>query len=118
GLMSCTALFPHEASEEERVDYAAAQTARASSPARGRAAYEKFLAEHPDSALAGDASLALAELARAEGRNEEARRRYAEAARQTGRAADRARVQLAAIELERGDSAAARRWLERVRLAQ
>src|SRR6185295_15366957 len=31
---------------------------------------------------------------------------------------DRARVQLAAIELERGDAAAARRWLERVRLAQ
>jgi branched-chain amino acid transport system substrate-binding protein len=114
----CTALFPQEASEEERRDYAAAQTARASDPAKGRAAYEKFLAQHPDSALAGDASLALAELARSQGHNEEARRRYAEAARRGGRASDRARVQLAAIELERGDSAAARRWLERVRLAQ
>jgi branched-chain amino acid transport system substrate-binding protein len=118
GIASCTALFPHEASEEERRDYATAQTARASSPAKGRAAYEAFLAKHPESAFAGDASLALAELARAEGRNEEARRRYTEAARRGGRASDRARVQLAAIELERGDSAAARRWLERVRLAQ
>jgi branched-chain amino acid transport system substrate-binding protein len=117
-LAGCTALFPQEASEEERRDYAAAQTARAADPAKGRAAYEKFLAEHPESALAGDASLALAEIARAQGRNEEARRRYAEAARRGGRASDRARVQLAAIELERGDSAAARRWLERVRLAQ
>ena len=116
-LAGCTALFPQTASEEERRDYAAAQTARAANPAKGRAAFEKFLAEHPDSALSGDASLVLAELARAEGRNDEARRRYADAARRGGRASDRARVQLAAIELERGDAAAARRWLERVRLA-
>ena len=117
GLAGCSALFPQEASEEERRDYAAAQNARAVDPAKGRAAFEKFLAQHPDSALAGEASLALAEDARAAGRNEEARRRYAEAARRGGRASDRARVQLAAIELERGDAAAARRWLERVRLA-
>jgi ABC-type branched-subunit amino acid transport system substrate-binding protein len=117
-LAGCTALFPQAATEEERRDYAAAQTALKANPAKGRAAFERFLADHPESALAGDASLALAELARADGRNEEARRRYTEVARGGGRASDRARVQLAAIEIERGDSAAARRWLEHVRLGQ
>src|SRR5262249_13701406 len=65
-----------------------------------------------------DAALALGDLARSAGRVDEARRRYAEAVERGGAASDRARVQLAAIEIERGDTAAARRWLDRVRLSR
>ncbi len=115
-LVSCTTLFPPEASREERSTYAAAEAARAKDPAKARAAYEGFLARYPNSVLAADAALALGDLARSAGRNDEAKRRYVEVVKRGGSASDRAHVQLAAIELERGDAAAARGWLERVRL--
>ena len=117
-IAGCTALFPPAASQEERQAYAAAQSALAADPAKGRAALESFIARYPDSALASDAELALGDLARGAGRVDEARRHYTEAVRRGGNASDRARVQLAAIELERGDAAAARRWLDRVRLSR
>jgi ABC-type branched-subunit amino acid transport system substrate-binding protein len=117
-VVGCATLFPPEASREERQAYAAAEAARAKDPAKARAAYEGFLARYPDSALAPDAALALGDLARSAGRNDEAKRRYVEVVRRGGSASDRARVQLAAIELERGDATAARGWLERVRLSR
>ncbi len=117
-LAGCSTLFPPAATLEERRVYAAAEAARASDPAKGRAALESFVARYPDSALAGDASLTLGDLARGEGRIDEARRRYAEVVRRGGESADLARVQLAVLELERGDAAAARRWLDRVRLSR
>jgi ABC-type branched-subunit amino acid transport system substrate-binding protein len=117
-IVGCAALFPPEASREERQAYAAAEAARAKDPARARAAYEGFLARYPDSPLAPDAQLALGDLARAAGKNDEAKRRYVEVVRRGGPATDRARVSLAAIELERGDAAAARGWLDKVRLSK
>jgi ABC-type branched-subunit amino acid transport system substrate-binding protein len=114
--VGCSTLFPSEATREERQVYTAAT--REQDPARARAAYEGFLARYPKSPLAADASLALGDLARSAGRNDEAKRRYVEVVRRGGSASDRARVQLAAIELERGDAAAARSWLERVRLSR
>src|SRR5262249_9528200 len=116
--LGCETLFAPTTTEEERQAYAAAQTARAADPAKGRAALESFLARYPESPLAADAALALGDLARSAGRVDEARRRYAEAVERGGAASDRARVQLAAIEIERGDTAAARRWLDRVRLSR
>ncbi len=117
-FVGCTALFPPEATQEERRAYTAAESMRRSDPAKGRAALEAFLARYPESALASDAGLALGEIARAQGRTDEAKRRYLEVVRRGGAASDRARVRLAAIELERGDAAAARQWLDRVRLSQ
>jgi hypothetical protein len=117
-VVGCSTLFPPEASREERQAYAAADAARTKDPARARAAYEGFLARYPESPLAPDAAMALGDLARNAGKNDEAKRRYVEVVRRGGPASDRARVQLAAIELERGDAAAARTWLDKVRLSR
>jgi ABC-type branched-subunit amino acid transport system substrate-binding protein len=117
-LTGCETLFPREATQEERRAYAAAEAVKAKDPAKRRAALEDFLAHYPDGALAGDAELELGDLARGAGRVDEARKRYASAVRRGGAASDRARVQLAAIEIERGNAAAARDLLERVRLSR
>jgi ABC-type branched-subunit amino acid transport system substrate-binding protein len=116
-FVGCT-LFPPAASQEEKQAYAAAEAARAKDPKKGRAALERFLERYPDSALAPEAELGLGDLARKAGRNDEAKRRYMEVVRRGGASSDRARVQLAAIELERGDASAARGWLDRVRLSK
>jgi len=118
--LSCASLFERPATEEERRAYARAShaAAAAGTEADARSAYEGFLERFPNSALASDAALALAELAHREGDLQEARRRYEQAARGSGDAADRARVQLALLDIERGDAAEARRRLERVRLSR
>ncbi len=117
-LAGCTTLFEPAASQEEQRAYAAAETALASGPDAGRLAFERFLARYPGSALASDANQRLADLALRQGDVELAMRRYTEVVRRGGPASDRARVQLATLELERGDLAAARGWLERARLAR
>ena len=116
--VGCTALFPPAATQEERRAHAAAEAVRAKDPAKGRAALEDFVERYPDSALASDAELTLGDLARAAGRNEDARKRYANVVRRGGGDSDRARVKLAALEIERGNAAAARGWLDKVRLSR
>ena len=93
--------------------------ARDGSGAGARGATRSFLARYPESALAARRG-ARARRSRAQRGPE----RRGEAPLCRGRAARRARrptaraSQLAAIELERGDAAAARGWLERVRLSR
>ncbi|MGI9590358.1 MAG: ABC transporter substrate-binding protein [Myxococcota bacterium] len=116
-MTACAGLLGGSASVEERRAFSAAQRAE---PDRdeARAAFQKFLARYPDSVLAPDAELALGDLDRAEGKSEAARQRYSRALEARGSAVDRARVRLAALELEAGDSAAARSWLAPVRLSR
>jgi ABC-type branched-subunit amino acid transport system substrate-binding protein len=116
--LACATLFQRPATEEERRAYARASHDASSGGAAQQKAYEDFLARFPDSALAGDASLELAKLAHHSGDLEEASRRYEQATRHGGTAADRASVQLAALALETGDAVTARRWLDNVRLSR
>ncbi len=116
--MGCATFLAPEASVEEQSAYAAAKRELERDPAAGREALDRFLARYPDSPLAPEAGLALGELARSEGRLDDAGKRYEEVVHGGGTAADRARVQLAAIELQRGDVNAARGWIERARLSR
>jgi TolA-binding protein len=76
--VSCATLFERPATEEERSAYTrarhAAEAARSEEDARD--AYERFLEQFPNSALASDASLALGAIAQREGDIALARRHY------------------------------------------
>jgi ABC-type branched-subunit amino acid transport system substrate-binding protein len=117
-LAGCASLFEPTATREEQQAYDRAEAARSANPAAARKAFEEFLSRYPDSALAPEAELELAAIARAAGKPDEAKRRYADVVKSGGPASDRARVQLATLEIERGDAAAARQWLDRVRLSR
>ncbi|MEM7412275.1 MAG: penicillin-binding protein activator [Myxococcota bacterium] len=117
GWLGCQS-FRLPPSEEERRAFAQAERAVAAGPEEGREAFESYLRRYPDGALSPDAHLALGALAQEEGDLPRAMRHYAEAADQGGTAGDRARVKLAAIELERGNPVAARRWVKPVRLSR
>ena len=116
-FVGCAGLLGPTATLEERRAFAEAESAGATGE-EAREAYRRFLERYPTSPLAPDAELALGDLERADGELEAAERRYRRALEARGSAVDRARVRLAALALERGESAAARGWLRPVRLSR
>jgi ABC-type branched-subunit amino acid transport system substrate-binding protein len=108
------------ASPEEKQAYARAVARVVDDPEGTRRALEAFLSEHPESPLADDARLRLAELALSRGDAEAARRSYDELIRRhpSGDRVDAARVELARLELARGQRAAAAAAIEPVRLSR
>ena len=116
-LVGCES-FRLPPSEEERRAFAQAERAVEAGPEEAREAFEAYLQRYPSSALSPEAHLALGRLAQEEGDLPRAMQHYAQAVEGGGRAGDRARVRLAAIELERGRPEAARRWVVPVRLSR
>ncbi len=107
-------------SEEEREAYDTAQALRERDPAAARQALLAFVEKWPESPLADDATYALGELAQREGDDGTALVHYARLVRlyPNGDRVDAARVRVAELEAARGDAAAARSVLGRVRYSR
>ncbi len=121
GLAFACAVFPgpeRVASEDERREYAAALVPLAANPRKAQQSLEAFLASHPESPLADDAALRLAELARERKDTDTAVRywRRVVVEHPRGDRVDSARLALARVELARGNGAAAESLLRPMRL--
>jgi branched-chain amino acid transport system substrate-binding protein len=108
------------ASDEERSALQAAERTMGRDPAAAEEALQDFIQRWPQSALADDAALHLAELAQAADEPERARhwlgyilRSYPDSDQ-----SDLARLRLARLEFERGDLESARRLLSRLRFSR
>lgn len=114
---SCAGLpvVPSRVSEEQRAEYAAAESAPDVEQALGA-----FVTAHPRSALADDAALRLGRLAEARGAADAAAAHYAWVIENHpgGDRSDAARLALARLELARGERAAAGRALAQIRLSR
>ncbi len=106
------------ASEDERREYAAALVPLASNPREARRKLEAFLDAHPESPLADDTAVRLAELARERKDPEAAARHYrwVVVEHPRGDRVDSARLGLARLELGRGNPSAAEAGLRPMRL--
>ena len=102
-----------------RADYLQALSVLASDPVAGEEALAAFLQAQPNSLYADDAALRLAELALAEGRSAEARRHLEWAVKRhpTGDKSDAIRLELAGLQLEAGENAAAARTADAIRIS-
>lgn len=108
------------ASEVEQREYAAALAPLAKNPAEARKRLDAFLMRHPQSPLADDASMRLAEIARARRDLETASRHYRRVIVEYPRGdhVDSARLSLARLELSRGNRPAAESLLRGLRLME
>ena len=120
GCAGAPRLGAPQATDDERRAYAEAVATLADDPAATQRAFERFLGERPQSPLADDAAVRLAELAVARGDLDAALRRYGwvEQNHPNGDRVDVARVEMASIELSRGNKAAAASRMRRVRMSR
>lgn len=118
GLVLLTACQTARVSEDDRRAYAAALRTLAQDPERGTEALRDFVASRPESLLADDASLRLAEERILAGDDDEAVRRlgWLVRAHPDGDKSDAARLLLARLQRLRGHSAAAYRTARSIRL--
>ncbi len=108
------------ASEEEQREFRTAMSVLEDDPAAAEQRLLQFARRWPQSPLAGEATLQLAELALARGDRETARRRFYFTIEHypNDDRIDSARLGVALLEYERGNRVAAVRWLEQLRLGQ
>ena len=112
GWLGCAgfgALSGPEASEQERSDYAHALSVPAHDPLNAEQRLTDFVKKWPNSPLAGDAAFRMAERAQSRGDTQAALRRYHYVVRNFPRSdrIDAARLGVARIEYERGNTEAA-----------
>ncbi len=122
GMLAGACAFPgtgfrRSASAEEQQAYAEAMALLPKSRRAAAAKFEKFIENWPDSALADDSLLQLAEIAHARGDQEAALERLYFIIEEHPRSdsAPSARVRIARLERERGNAEAARHSLARAR---
>jgi len=123
-LAACSAVtvptLGPQASEEERRAYAQALSTLADDPAGAERALQTFIETYPESPLADDAGMRLAEIARDRDDLDLAMQRYYQVVRNhpDGDRVDAARVEIARLELARGERAAAAAMMERVTVSR
>jgi ABC-type branched-subunit amino acid transport system substrate-binding protein len=119
-LAACAGAPDGAARVEEQRAYAEALRLASASPQGGAAALAAFVREHPQSALADDAALQLAELAVRLGKPEAAERQLDWVLREhpNGDQSDRARLALAKLLRARGEPLLARSTALRIRFAR
>jgi ABC-type branched-subunit amino acid transport system substrate-binding protein/predicted negative regulator of RcsB-dependent stress response len=109
-----------EVSEQERRDYSDALSVPAHNPLAAEQELTAFVQKWPNSPLAGDAAFRMAELAQARGDQESALRRYDYMVGNFPRSnrIDAARLGVARIEFESGNTEGAIRQLSQIRLRE
>jgi len=118
--VACAQILTPPASDEERRAYAQALSTRTDDPQATERALEGFVATYPDSPLADDAHMQLAEIALERGKTEVTLERYYVVVRKhpQGDRAHAARVEIARLELARGDREAAAAMVRRASLSR
>jgi len=121
-LASACSQAPRVAPEtaEQRRAYQAALAALEESPQAGEAALRRYLELHPHSPRAPDARLRLAEIALRDGREQQAFEQLQELLSRApdSEVSDRARLELARLQSQRGDAEGAWATARRIRIAR